>query len=147
MPRIAFLTFVAAILLVPACSERQQIPEAFVGTWQSDEALTLASLNDSKSVTSADLAIFADKFFGDRVFVYRAGKLRSYWVGEEWIDVEQDMEWLSYVIVAAGPDFMTLRYLATEYSEVEEKTWRIDGELIFVEEPRWDFREYYRRID
>lgn len=108
--------------------------------------LTLASLDNSKSATSADIEIFSDNFFGNRVIIYRASKLKSYWVGEEWVGVKQDDEWYPYDIVASGPDFMTLRYPANEYSEVEEKTWRLDGELIYVEEPRWDFREYYRRI-
>lgn len=147
MPRIAYLVAVAAVFFASACSERQQIPEAFVGTWRSDEALTLASLDDSKGVTSADIRMFSDEFFGNRVIVYKAREFRAYWVGGEWSGVEQEVRWIPYDIVASGPDFMTLQYPATDYTEAEQKTWRIDGALIYVEEPKWDFKEYYRRID
>ena len=135
----------SAIFVLISCSEGQRIPDAFVGTWQSDKTLTLASLDDSESVSEEDMAMFSGDFFGDRVFAYAPRKFRAYWVGEEWVSVEQEVRWLDYDIVASGPDFMTLSSLATEYANAETKTWRVDGDLIYVEEPRWDFREYYRR--
>jgi hypothetical protein len=142
----AFLFVLASSILLFACSEQQRIPEAFVGVWQSDEALTLASLEESQSVSPEDREVFTDDFFGDRVFIYNAYEYTAYWVGDEWEDVEQEENWLPYDIVDSGPDFVTLRYAATPYTEPEEKTWRVDGDLIYVEEDRWDFKEYYGRI-
>ncbi len=117
-----------------------------MGTWQCDESLTLASLNRSESVAPDD-AMFSDNFFGDRVIVFKASEVMSYWVGEEWIGVDQDYVWGPYDLVGFGTDYMTLRHPATKYSDVEEYTWRIDGNLVYVEHAKWDFREYYRRID
>jgi hypothetical protein len=117
-----------------------------VGAWQSDEALTLASLERSQSVSSEDLAIFTDDFFGDRVIVYNTFEYTAYWVGGEWADGEQEENWIAYDIVDSGPDFVTLRYAANQYVDSEEKTWRVEGDLIYVEEEKWGFREYYRRI-
>jgi len=135
------------VLAMSSCSGGPQIPNAFVGTWQSDEKLTLASLENSDLVSEDDLALFSDDFFGDRVFVYTPRKFRAYWVGQKSEGVEQGVQWLAYDIVDSGPDFMTLRYQATEYSDSGIKTWRVDGDLIYVEESKWDFKEYYRRID
>lgn len=141
-------SFVATtFVLASACSEGEPIPTAFVGTWQSDEALTLASLNESEVLTFEDRQRFSDNFFGERVIVFEPRKGRTFWAGEDWIGVEQEPKWFQYDIVSAGSTFMTLRYPATEYSEAGETTWRVDGNLIYAELPEWGFREYYRRID
>jgi hypothetical protein len=72
------LVVVASSLLALGCSERQRIPTAFVGTWQSDEALTLASLGESESASSADIDAFTNDFFGNRVMVYKPYEFTAY---------------------------------------------------------------------
>ena len=138
---ILALSYFAIVSLSSACSERQKIPTAFVGTWQSDEPLTLASLRKSETVSPSDRETFTNDFFGERVMVFQLDRAKSYWVGEDWVGVEQDDTWYKYDIVASGPDFMTLR------APLETTTWRVEGDLIYAELPKWDFREYYRRID
>jgi len=141
MRKISVFLPVAIVVLTLACSERQQIPEGFVGTWQSDEALTLASLDKSKSITPADREMFSDDFFGKRVVVYRSHEGKTYWIGEEWGGVEQDAKWYPYDFAASGPDFITFR------TPPGETSWHLDGDYIYAKPSEWDFREYYRRID
>jgi hypothetical protein len=142
-----FVLMVTTVLLATACSKGEPIPVAFVGTWQSDETLTLASMSESELVTPEDRERFSDNFFGDRVIVFEPRKGKTFWVGEDWMGVEQEPQWFQYDIVSSGSEFMTLRYPATEYSEAGETTWRVDGDLIYAELRKWGFREYYRRID
>ena len=137
----------ATVLLATACSKGEPIPMAFVGTWQSDETPTMASMSESELVTPKDRERFSDNFFGDRVIVFAPRKGKTFWVGEDWIGVEQEPQWFQYDIVSSGSDFVTLRYAATEYSEAGETTRRVDGNLIYAELRQWGFREYYRRID
>ena len=144
---VKFGLTVMTSLLAAGCSESELIPTAFVGTWQSDEALTLASLSESELLSPEDRERFSEDFFGDRVMVFGPRKGKAFWVGEDWIGVEQEPAWFQYDIVSSGSDFVTLRYPATEFSEAGETTWRVDGELIYAELPKWGFREYYRRID
>ena len=132
---------VSFALLSLACTERQKIPSAFVGTWQSDESLTLTSMSKSQDVSQSDKEMFSNDFFGDRVMEFQIDRARSYFVGDEWEGVEQDMSWHRYDVVASGPDFMTLRLSA------EDTTWRIEGKYIYAEIPKWNFREYWRRVD
>ena len=83
----------------------------------------------------------SDDFFGERVMVFQLDRARSYWIGDDWDGAEQDNTWYPYDVIDSGPDFMTLR------APLEDTTWRVDGEHIYAEIPKWDFREYYRRID
>ena len=135
------LLIVSFALLSLACTERQKIPSAFVGTWQSDELLTLTSMSKSRDVSQSDKEMFSNDFFGDRVMEFQIDRARSYFVGDEWEGVEQDISWHRYDVVASGPDFMTLR------APLEVATWRIEGEHIYVELSKWNFREYWRRVD
>jgi len=141
MRAISAFAYVAITLLSSACADRQQIPAAFVGTWQSDESLTLASMSKSQDLSQSDREMFSNDFFGDRVMEFQIDRARSYFVGCEWEGVEQDMSWHRYDVAASGPDFMTLK------APLEVATWRIEGELIYVELPKWNFREYWRRVD
>ena len=137
----AVFLIVSFALLSLACTVRQQIPSAFVGTWQSDESLTLASMSKSQHASQSDREMFSNDFFGDRIMEFQIDRARSYFVGDEWDGVEQDMSWHRYDVVASGPDFMTLR------TPLEVVSWRIEGEHIFVELSKWSFREYWRRVE
>ena len=148
MRKIFLTAIITTICIASACSEKRRIPEAFIGTWRCDEALTLDSLSTSELVAPGDF-MFEDNFFGDRVFVFRASEYMAYWVGKEWEDVDQEYVWFSYDLVEFvefGPDSMTLRSPDTGYGNVEQYTWHIDGDLAYVEHEKWGFREYYRRI-
>ncbi len=148
MNRLVAFSVVAVICMASACSERQEIPSAFLGSWQCDEALTLESLEESQLVSPSDLKIFADDFFGDRKFVFRPSEYDAYWIGDDWGGTLQDVSGLPYDIVNSGPDFVTLRTPNNEQVESKLVAWHVDGEYIFVDHSSdgWDFREYYRRV-
>ncbi len=149
MNRLLAISATAVLCMASACSERQEIPSAFVGTWRCDEALTLKGLDESKSVTPSDMKMFKDDFFGDRKFVFRPFEYDAYWIGEDWGGVWQDVTGMPYDIVDSGPDYLTVRIPESEYVEAKEIAWRVDGEYIFVDlsPDGWDFKEYYRRIE
>ncbi len=69
--------------------------------------------------------MFSSDYFGDRVMVFRLDEGMTYWVGEEWTDIEQDYKWFPYDVVASGKSFMTVRY------PMGESTWRLEGDYIY----------------
>ena len=134
------LCFVALIVLI-SCTEAQPIPPAFLGTWQSDEKLTLESVRESDSVPISDLAIFEDDFFGDRVIIFR-----EFEIGTCFENSEDEPVFCPYDIVDSGDDFVVLRIPPTEYEGETEQAWYIEGDLIYAYIEKWKFREYFRQI-
>ena len=131
------------LLLLAACDSGDEIPAAFVGTWQSDEPLTLESMRDSDRVDPIARATFEDDFFGRLVVVYRPHEGRSYFV-----DSEALPEFEPHNIVDSGPSFVTFSIPDNEKLGLDvERTWYVDGDLMIVRMEEWGFVEVFRRID
>lgn len=132
----------AALVCLASCSETNQIPLAFVGTWQSDEELTLISMRQSDSVSESDMKIFEDNFFGDRIMIFGEYESGAYFQGSG-----QKPAFSPNDIADSGEDFMILRIPPTEYGGEREQAWYVEGDLIYAYIEKWKFREYFRRID
>ena len=50
-------------------------------------------------------------------------------------------------IAESGHDFVVFDVPATDYEPSHLQTWRVDGDMIYAEIERWQFREYFRRLD
>ena len=136
-------TFLLVVLLCStlSCGRGDRLPSAFIGTWQSDEELTLKSVRASENVTTEDLAIFEDNFFGDRIIVLREFESGGYFIGSE---TKPNLE--PHRIVESGEDFVVFLVPETDYEPEHLSTWRVEGDLIYAEVEKWQFREYFRRV-
>lgn len=129
------------LLLLAACDSRDEIPAAFVGTWQSDEQLTLESMRDSDKIDPIARATFEDDFFGRLVVVYRPHEGRSYF-----IDSEERPDFRPHDIVDSGSNFVTFSTPDNEALGLAvERTWYVDGDLMIVRMDEWGFVEVFRR--
>lgn len=130
------------LVCTAACDSRDEIPAAFVGTWQSDQQLTLESMRASDKVDPLARAMFEDDFFGRLVVVYRPHESRSYFIdGEERPDFEP------HNIVDSGPNHVTFSTPDNEALGLDvERTWYVDGDLMIVRMEEWGFVEVFRRI-
>ena len=138
------LALVCCLLIInAACDSRDELPAAFVGTWQSDEQLTLESMRDSDNVDLQARATFEDRFFGRLVVVYRPYEGRSYF-----IDSDERPDFEPHDIVDSGPNFVTFSVPANEGLGLDmERTWYVDGDLMIVRMDEWGFVEVFRRIE
>ena len=134
---------VCATSLLAACESRDEIPAAFIGSWQSDEQLTLASMRESTRIDADARATFEADFFGRLVVDYRQYDGRSYFV-----DSDERPEFEPHNIVVAGDNFVTFRVSANEeLGLMTERTWYVDGDLMLVRMDEWDFVEVFRRVE
>lgn len=131
------------LLALYACDSRDEIPAAFVGTWQSDEQLTLESMRDSTKVDAEARATFEDDFFGRLIVDYRPYEGRSYF-----IDAVERPDFQPHAIVDAGPNFVTFSVPDNEKLGLDvQRTWYVDGDLMLVRLDEWGFVEVFRRIN
>lgn len=132
---------IAGLLLAAACDKAPRVPDAFVGTWQSDEQLTLASMRQSDKVSAEMRAVFEDRFFGRLVVEFRATGRASYFAGADEVP-----EFEPYDILDSGPNYVTFRETGDTPGLGNPRTWYIDGDLIGVEIQEWGFVEFFRRV-
>ena len=136
MARSSKVLCVVALIFLISCTEAQSIPPELLGTWQSDEELTLESVRKSDSVPRSDLAIFEDDFFGDRVIIFREIEIGAYFENSA-----DEPVFGPYDIVDSGDEFVVLRIPPTEYEGETEQAWYVEGDLIYAYIEKWKFRE------
>lgn len=129
------------LILLAGCDSPPRVPDAFVGTWRSDEQLTLASMQQSDKVSAEMRAVFEDHFFGRLVVEFRETERASYFQG----DSESPL-FEPYDIIDSGPDFVTFRETGNAPGLGNPRTWYVDGDLMAVEIQEWGFVEFFRRV-
>lgn len=138
MKRLAWLL----LLLVGCESEAPPLPEAFLGTWRSDEQLTLESLTYATAVPDDVRAQFENDFFGRLVVMFTETERSSFFIDQGQLPVT-----VEHNIADAGDNFVTFIEPANdELGLSTERTWYIDGDLIAVPIEEWGFTEYFRRV-
>ena len=138
-----YLLFSCLLMWLSSCESRDEVPAAFIGTWQSDAELTLESMRNSDKVDLQARATFEDDFFGRLIIVYRPFESRSYF-----IDSEERPDFEPHAIVDSGPNFVTFRMPDNEELGLDvERTWYVDGDLMIVRMDEWGFVEVFRRIE
>lgn len=134
---------VAALLLFFAASfsDAAELPQCFLGLWKSDEALTLADMQQHPEVTEKARSLFEKHFFGRLVLIFGKRFSGGYFEGEQ---ARSELTLETHEIVEAGPNHAVLR---TELMGGKlTSQWFCEGELIYTLVTKWEFREYFTRV-
>jgi hypothetical protein len=116
--------------------------QAILGTWKSDEAMTLASMHQIGGLSPEAVELFENDFFGKLVVEYRRDTARSTFPGE---DYETGFE--PYEVLEVAPDHIKIREWSETLGQWSELIVHLEGDLIYVETGRTNFREYFRRLE
>lgn len=138
--RATLIVFSAIVFSALLLSCAPQAPQKIQGRWQSDEALTLASMALVKEHMQPEhVALFENGFFGQMIIERTADSTRSYLVGEE------AGEWRPYQISERGADYVVLAQKDGEETERKTRIY-MEGDLLYVIVSKYQFREYFRRV-
>ena len=130
------------LLAAGACASCAAVPQQpILGTWQSDEALTLASMREIGGLSPEAVALFEADFFGHLIVQYRRTTVRS-----RLVDDNYDTGFQPYEVLEATSRHVTIRSWDPTIAEWLETTLYIDGDLIYALTGRTNFREYFRRL-
>lgn len=133
------LTMLPVVVFLLSCVP--QTPTVIQGRWQSDEALTLASMALVKEHMQPEhVALFENGFFGQMIVERTQDVTRSYLSGEA------AGEWQSYRVAERGPDYVVLAQQGNDESERKTRIY-VEGDLLYVIVSKYQFREYFRRVD
>jgi len=116
------------------------MPDAFIGKWKSDEALTLQDMN-KYNVTDKARKVLEQGMFGRLVVIFRKGEGASYFEDEETPVFEP------YEIVEVGDNSVTIKYYVDVLKDYMERTWYVEDNLLYTRTSKWNFKEYFRRVE
>jgi len=117
-----------------------------IGLWKSDEIKTLNSMNETEGVTSEATKIFENDFFGQLIIEYREKDFRSRFIKAEDHHEVLD-EYIEYQIVEETNEYLLVESIDMLLNEQNPKKLFKDGNCYYVLVSKWEFKEYFCRLD
>lgn len=117
-------------------------PDDFVGTWQSNEELTLRSMEATQGIPEETRAFFRNGFFGRLIVVSRINESAVYFVDEK----PKDLEFHRHVIHKVSNNQFRVEYPEEEVSADSTGIMTLEGNCYYLEVSKWEFKEYFCRV-
>ena len=137
------LSTVAALALCTACtSDRDSANNPLIGEWQSDEALTLASMRSDEDVTRTARRHFENDFFGHLHVEYRADTVR-YWLD----NADFDTGFQPYKIVEISESQVVTEEWGEQSGKRQEQIVYFFEDCFYVFASKFNFKEFFCRVD
>lgn len=114
-------------------------PGDLVGTWQSNEELTLRSMEATPGIPNETRAFFRNGFFGRLIVVSRINESAVYFVDEK----PKDLEFHRHVIHKVSNNQFRVEYPEEEVSGDSAGIMTLEGNCYSLEVSKWKFKEYF----
>jgi hypothetical protein len=139
MNRIALLGVLGISLI--ACGSSTSPHEQLLGVWQSNEEMTLESMRQVDGVPGEARALFENDFLGNLIVEYREDTARM--VSDK---DGLDSGFQPYEVIEASADQIRIRELGNAMGD-SEKTLHFEGDCYYIVVSRFEFREYFCRVE
>jgi hypothetical protein len=117
-----------------------------LGVWKSNEEMTLASMRATPGVTKKAKDIFENDFFGRLIIEYKIDSYRARYEDEE-DNIDEFHHYYPYRVLDRGDNYYILETrIPLVKDNLRQKTIYMDGECYYQLVSRWNFREYFCRI-
>jgi hypothetical protein len=137
------LPTVTVLLLCTACTpDRDSASNPLIGEWQSDEALTLASMRSDKDVTPTARRLFEDDVFGHLHIEYRADTVR-YWLDNK----DFDTGFQPYKIAEISESQVVTEEWNEQSGKREKQTAYFFEDCFYVFTSKFNFKEFFCKVD
>jgi len=113
-----------------------------IGTWKSNAKMTLKSMNENPNVTKKAKELFSNDFFGHLIVIVRKKDSASYFDNEP----HENLIYEPYRILEKNKDFMVTEYNDVTTGELEKTNIYFEGDCYYLLISKWQFREYFCRI-
>ncbi|WP_223669570.1 hypothetical protein [Kangiella shandongensis] len=130
-------TILITILLASGLAAYAETPSRLIGTWKSNEALTLKSMESTKGIPEKSREFFRNDFFGKLVVEVKRENFSSYFAGKA---VESNTKYEAKKIDDNNFIIKSYDEITQDYTELK---------ITFIEDcyytlvSKWQFREYF----
>lgn len=118
--------------------------EQFLGTWQSDEARTLADIRSRDTIPPEVLAKLENGVFGRLMLIIRAQESAAYFVDDP-LTLIPHFE--PHKITELSANHIVIGSFDRLHGTVDEQHWYFEDGFIYSFSTAWQFREFFRRIE
>ena len=110
-----------------------------MGTWKSNEELTLNEMKNIPDLTENAKKVFTNKFFGRLVHIYRKKDSATFFIENR----PEKLEFMAYEKIDIKERSVTF----TSYDEMlkteTSNTLYLEGKCFYVLTSKWQFKEYF----
>ncbi|MBU6953557.1 hypothetical protein [Hahella sp. HN01] len=114
-----------------------------VGTWQSNEEMTLRSMEAAPGIPEKTRAFFRSGFFGKLIVVSRENESIAYFVDEK----PENLEFIPHVIHKVSDKQFSMEYPGEGAPEHSIRIITLDGDCYSIKDGKWEFYEYFCRVE
>ena len=127
------------LLGIYACLAHAYKPSDLVGTWKSNEKMTLASMEATPDIPEKNRAFFRNHFFGRLVVVSKPESSAVYFADEK----PEKLAFRNHKITQLSETEFRVTYPDEPTSEDSAGVITLHGNCYSVEVSKWKFREYF----
>jgi len=125
--------------LVTAQGFAAELPDWLIGTWKSNEKMTLSSMNSTAGITEDAKEIFNNGFFGKLITIYSGRNSLTYYFDE----AASAKEYFDLLDIDADDTTVTFRYFNEAFKDDLTTTIHRDESCFYILVSKWRFREYF----
>ena len=115
----------------------------FLGKWQSNEKLTLDSMEAVPGIPDKARSFFREGFFGRLVVISRIDESAVYFIDEK----PDEIEFHRHIIHKISDNQFRVEYPEEEDSSDSSGIMTLNGSCYSVEVSKWKFNEYFCRVE
>jgi len=134
------ITVLIIAMLVLGCESRNSEHHYLLGTWKSNEKMTLESMNGNEGVTEKARTFLENDFFGQLVAEYKENEYRA--VNEK---DDYDTGYQPYEVVAVEKGFIRIKGAPDILGDTETTIYPA-GECFYMIVTKFEFREYFCKV-
>lgn len=115
----------------------------YVGTWQSNEAKTLASMEKVEGMPEKSKETFRQNFFGKLVNVIKKDSFTTFFTNQK----PDEPEFIDADIQVLSPNKVRIKYFHESRGKHVVRELLIEDNCYTLPVLQWDFEEYFCRVD
>lgn len=115
--------------------------EAILGTWKSNELLTLQSLSKIGKISPQSRAFLADDFFGHQIVEIKEDESRTIHAKDNY-----DSGFEPYEVLEVSKEFVRIKAWSNFFQDYHVRTLYLEGDCYYEIFKTFEFRSYFCKL-